>query len=522
MRRFIFGLFLGLLVVTTLAYAQPFPTSVQLAINQLTTGVTPFTNLRNTASAYINWGATSGSSGYGLRDNGGTIEAKNSGGSWLALPTSSTLPTNSSYILETADVNLPNAFALGALTNGLLVNTTTTGVPSIYAGTSCVNQFPRSLSSLGVATCATVTLTTDVTGILPVANGGTGLASGTSGGVLAYTASGTLASSAALTANAIVLGGGAGVVPTVLGSLGTATTLLHGNAAGAPTFGAVVLTTDVSGILPAANGGTGNGFFAVSGPTTATKTFTFPDANATVLTSNTAVTAAQGGTGIASYTTGDILYASAATTLSKLADTSTGNALISGGVGVAPSWGKIGLTTHVSGTLGVTNGGTGFAAYTTGDLLYANSGTTLARLADVATGQVLVSGGVGVAPAWSTTAQVSTVKVGTALTFSSTTPTIGSGFGTGAAFLTGATSVAFHLNVGTTPGSSGVVTLPAASHDWNCAVHNLTSSAAHRNADTFMTASSSTSVTLEQQTTGTRAAVNWMDNDILEATCAAW
>ena len=37
----------------------------------------------------------------------------------------------------------------------------------------------------------------------------------------------------------------------------------------------------------------------------------------------------------------------------------TGNALISGGVNTAPSWGKIGLTTHVSGTLPVANGGTG-------------------------------------------------------------------------------------------------------------------------------------------------------------------
>jgi hypothetical protein len=39
---------------------------------------------------------------------------------------------------------------------------------------------------------------------------------------------------------------------------GTATTLLHGNAAGNPTFGPVALTTDVSGILPLANGGTGS------------------------------------------------------------------------------------------------------------------------------------------------------------------------------------------------------------------------------------------------------------------------
>jgi hypothetical protein len=68
-----------------------------------------------------------------------------------------------------------------------------------------------------------------------------------------------------------------------------------------------------------------------------------------------------GGTGFSSYTTGDILYASGAAALSKLAGVATGNALISGGVGVAPSWGKVGLTTHVSGALPAANGGTGVA-----------------------------------------------------------------------------------------------------------------------------------------------------------------
>ncbi len=71
------------------------------------------------------------------------------------------------------------------------------------------------------------------------------------------------------------------------------------------------------------------------------------------------LSADRGGTGQSSYAIGDILYASGATALSKLADVATGNALLSGGVGTAPSWGKIGLTTHVSGVLGGTNGGTG-------------------------------------------------------------------------------------------------------------------------------------------------------------------
>jgi len=70
------------------------------------------------------------------------------------------------------------------------------------------------------------------------------------------------------------------------------------------------------------------------------------------------VPATAGGTGQTSYAIGDLLYANTTTTLAKLPDVATGNALISGGVGVAPSYGKIGLTTHVSGVLPVANGGT--------------------------------------------------------------------------------------------------------------------------------------------------------------------
>jgi len=77
-------------------------------------------------------------------------------------------------------------------------------------------------------------------------------------------------------------------------------------------------------------------------------------------------------------TTGDLLYASAANTLARLADVATGNALISGGVGVAPSWGKIGLTTHVSGTLPTANGGTNLTSFTNRGVIYASSTSALA------------------------------------------------------------------------------------------------------------------------------------------------
>jgi hypothetical protein len=68
--------------------------------------------------------------------------------------------------------------------------------------------------------------------------------------------------------------------------------------------------------------------------------------------------APRGGTGQSSYAVGDLLFASTTTALSKLADIATGNVVLSGGVNTAPSYGKVGLTTHISGTLPIANGGT--------------------------------------------------------------------------------------------------------------------------------------------------------------------
>jgi hypothetical protein len=118
----------------------------------------------------------------------------------------------------------------GSTQSIIVIGATGTGV-TIVAGEKAVVAFDGT-NYVKVAS----NLATALTGIVPVANGGTGLSSGTSGGVLAYTASGTLASSAALTQYGVVYGGGAGAVPAAT-SAGTATYVLTSNGSGAaPTF----------------------------------------------------------------------------------------------------------------------------------------------------------------------------------------------------------------------------------------------------------------------------------------------
>src|SRR5579864_4645627 len=87
----------------------------------------------------------------------------------------------------------------------------------------------------------------------------------TSGWVGYGTSAGTVTNTGGnLTLNALVLGAGTND-SKVLASLGTTTTLLHGNASGVPSFGAVSLTAAVSGTLPVGNGGLGVATLAAHG-----------------------------------------------------------------------------------------------------------------------------------------------------------------------------------------------------------------------------------------------------------------
>lgn len=103
-----------------------------------------------------------------------------------------------------------------------------------------------------------------------------------------------------------------------------------------PAWAQVSLTTGVTGTLPSLNGGTESTLFAVTGPTTTKKTYTFPDASTVVLTTAAPVTVAQGGTGLAAVTSGGILYGSSTSTVASSGAMSANCPIIGGGAGASP------------------------------------------------------------------------------------------------------------------------------------------------------------------------------------------
>jgi hypothetical protein len=98
--------------------------------------------------------------------------------------------------------------------------------------------------------------------------------------------------------------------------------------------------------------------------------------------------------------------------LASSASTTNVSSISFGSTGLTPNTATTGAVT-VAGTLGATNGGTAQSTYTTGDLLYASASNTLSKLAIGSSGQVLtVSAGV---PAWSSAGSVSLTVGSTAI-----------------------------------------------------------------------------------------------------------
>lgn len=174
-------------------------------------------------------------------------------------------PVDATYITQTANANLTNEQALSSLATGYMKSTTGTGVVTTqatpipiadggtnntsYTTNGVVYKDATKLTNTAAGTTGTVlhgntgaaptfsavSLTADVTGTLPVANGGTGQTSFTNHGVILGAASAALGVTAA----------------------GSNNRVLKGNTGADPSFGQVDLTADVTGLLPINAGGTG-------------------------------------------------------------------------------------------------------------------------------------------------------------------------------------------------------------------------------------------------------------------------
>jgi hypothetical protein len=119
------------------------------------------------------------------------------------------------------------------------------GVWGQYTGTTCTNQFPRSLSALGVATCATVSLTADITGVLAGVNGGTGLSTAAIGDLIyASATTPTWSRLADVAAGSYLRSGGANTAPLW-------STLVLPNSASAGQYLIATTSNTVIGVLPA-------------------------------------------------------------------------------------------------------------------------------------------------------------------------------------------------------------------------------------------------------------------------------
>jgi hypothetical protein len=356
-----------------------------------------------------------------------------------------TIPATTGTIVTTGDsATVTNTMLAGSIANAKLTNS------SVTVGTTAISLGASSTTLAGLTSVTSTSFIGALTGNASTVTNG--VYTTDTGTVTNTMLAGSIAnaklvnSSVTIGSTAVSLGstvttfaGLASVTSTTFvgaltGNASTATTLATTRAIYGNNFdGSAALT----GIIASTYGGTGNGFTKFTGPTTAERTFTLPDASSTIvvqggalgtpssgtltnctfptLNQNTSGSAASlsstlvatsGGTGQSSYAVGDLLYASTTTALSKLTAGTSGYVLTSGGAGVAPSWTAVSAGTAAAGTL---TGSTLASGVTASSLTSVGTLTSLVvngQLGVGATpsygtaGQFLQSQGAGAAPQW--------------------------------------------------------------------------------------------------------------------------
>jgi hypothetical protein len=201
--------------------------ALSLGVASATTGKIAFYNALSANATTIQGGNASAAVTYTLPTadgtNGQVLITNGSGAlSWTTVASGLTVGTTAITGGTSGRILYDNAGVLGELAttgtgNVVLATSPTLSSPTFTTpvlGTPTSGNFSTGTFTWPTFNQNTTGTAAGLSATLAVASGGTGLTSGTSGGVLYYSATGTLASSAALTASALVIGGGAGVAPS--------------------------------------------------------------------------------------------------------------------------------------------------------------------------------------------------------------------------------------------------------------------------------------------------------------------
>jgi len=321
---------------------------------------------------------------------------------------------NSSGFTGSGSFNLPNAVYLDATSGDLVIGTTTANaIRFVVNGATTDTITLPSTGNLLQADFSNATLTSRLAFQSSTTNSTTGIYALPNGSSTAASWQAANASDPTNAQKILIATNGTTDVQLVSGANGTGT----------------------SSYLPLAfyNGGLGRfvigtaGQFGV-GPTATvsygTSGQTFISGGAAAAPSWGILGVSGGGTGQSSnWTQYGAIYASTTSVLASTAAGTTGQPLLANTTS-GPAFGNLALgtaNTNVSGTLTVTNGGTGAATFTTNGVIYGNTTSALGVTAAGTTGQVFV-GTTGSAPSWTTALTgITTLTATGAITFNTTT-----------------------------------------------------------------------------------------------------